>query len=61
MKLIKKFKEFYNSTYGMLITVSWILLIVCLIIKLFGGNWFELNTENSNFIQFCLYVENKQI
>lgn len=56
--LISKFKEFYSNPYGMLITMSWLLLIVCLIIKLFGGNWFELGSENSKFIQFCLYVDN---
>lgn len=56
--LISKFKDFYSNPYGMLITVSWLLLIVCLIIKLFGGNWFELGSENSKFIQFCLYVDN---
>lgn len=56
--MLNKFKEFYKNTYGMLITLSWILLIICLIIKLFGGNWFELNSENSKFIEFCLYVDN---
>lgn len=57
-KIIEKFKSFYDNTYGKLITISWVLLILCLIIKLFGGNWFELNTENSKFIEFCLYVDN---
>lgn len=58
LNLLKnKFTNFYKSTYGMLITISWALLIICLIIKLFGGNWFELNAENSKFIQFCLYVD----
>ena len=57
--LIVKFKEFYKTTYGMLITMSWALLLICLIIKLFGGNWFELWWENDNFINFCNYVETK--
>lgn len=56
--MLNKFKEFYKNTYGMLITLSWILLIICLIIKLFGGNWFELNSDNNKFIEFCLYVDN---
>lgn len=60
-KIIEKFKSFYNSTYGKLITISWALLALCLIIKLFGGNWFELNTENSKFIEFCLYVDDNFI
>lgn len=56
--LKEKFVEFNNNTYGMLITVSWIVLIICLIIKLFGGNWFELGTDNENFVAFCNYVDN---
>lgn len=52
------FKEFFNNTYGMLITVSWIALIVCLVIKIFGGNWFELWWNNDKFIAFCSYVDN---
>lgn len=56
--LIEKFKEFNSNTYGMLIVVSWIVLIICMIIKLFGGNWFELGTENDKFIKFCEYVDN---
>lgn len=55
--LKEKFKEFNSNTYGMLITVSWIVLIICLIIKLFGGNWFELGTDNENFVAFCNYVD----
>lgn len=56
--LIEKFKEFNSNTYGMLIVVSWIVLIICMIIKLFGGNWFELGTENDKFIAFCQFVDN---
>ena len=58
--LIDKFKAFYDDKYGMLIVVSWTVLIICLIIKLFGGNWFELGVENTKFINFCNYVENTQ-
>ena len=61
-KLIaNKFKEFNRDTYGMLITVSWILLVICLVIKLFGGNWFELWWDNEKFIAACNYVENNTI
>lgn len=55
--LYDKFKIFNKSTYGMFITISWILLIICLIIKLFGGNWFELWWDNKNFIDLCNYVD----
>ena len=57
-KLKDKFFNFYKTPYGLLITVSWVVLIICLIIKLFGGNWFELGSENSRFNQFCLFVDN---
>jgi hypothetical protein len=56
--LLKKFKEFYDNKYGMLIIVSWAVLIICWLIKLFGGNWFELGTENIKFINFCNFVDN---
>lgn len=56
-RLKERIKEFTNDTYGMLIFVSWIVLIACLVIKIFGGNWFELETENSKFIEFCTYVD----
>lgn len=32
--------------------------MLCLVIKLLGGNWFELATENTKFIQFCEFVDN---
>lgn len=57
---MNRIKEFYNDKYGMLITLSWILLIICLVIKLFGGNLFELGTDNEKFIAFCNYVDNHQ-
>lgn len=58
--IISKFKAFYGTTYGMLITISWVVLLICLIIKLLGGNWFELGTNNEHFISFCNYVDNTQ-
>ena len=59
-KLKDKFLNFYHTTYGMLITVSWVVLIACLIIKLFGGNWFALESKNSKFNDFCIFVDNTQ-
>lgn len=58
--MLKKLKDFYNNTYGKLIIMSWCLLIVCLIIKLFGGNWFELSTDNERFISLCAFVDEHQ-
>lgn len=56
-KLKTQFNNFYKNKYGMLITMCWVLLFVCVIIKLFGGNWFDFKTENSNFNKFCNYVD----
>ena len=55
-----KLKEFIKSPYGLIICISWIALIICLIIKLFGGNWFELWLNNDKFIGFCEFVDNTQ-
>lgn len=56
-KLLKMLIEFQNDKYGSVIFISWIVLIGCLIVKLFGGNWFELSTDNEKFIAFCGYVD----
>ena len=60
-KIWNSIKAFYNNTYGMLIIISWILFIICLIIKLFGGNWFELGTSNEKFNMFCEYVDTTKV
>lgn len=41
-----------------IIITCWAVLVLCFIIKLFGGNWFELGAENIKFIQFCNFVDN---
>lgn len=40
------------------IIVCWILLAICFVIKTFGGNWFELSSDNEKFVQFCTFVDN---
>lgn len=39
------------------IILCWIMLIVCFIIKLFGGNWFEIICNNEHFINVCNYLD----
>lgn len=39
------------------ILLCWIMLIVCFIIKLFGGNWFEIMCNNKHFISICKYID----
>ncbi len=41
-----------------LIRASWVVLACCFVIKLFGGNWFEIVCENEHFISACEYVDN---
>ena len=35
-----------------------VVYIACLIIKLCGGNWFEIATTNERFIAICDYIDN---
>lgn len=46
-----------ENSFKTLIITCWVVLFVCFIIKIFGGNWFELGTENTKFIQFCNFVD----
>ncbi len=39
------------------IIVSWIGLAICFVIKLFGGNLFEIACENERFIAICDYAD----
>lgn len=39
------------------IIVSWIALIICFVIKLFGGNLFEIACTNETFIAICDYAD----
>lgn len=41
------------------IFLCWIMLIVCFIIKLFGGNWFEIMCDNEHFIYICNYIDER--
>ena len=49
-----------RKSFRTLIIMCWVVLLVCVVIKLFGGNWFEFATDNQHFIQFCNYVDNTQ-
>ena len=39
------------------IIICWVLLAICLVIKLFGGNFFSIVCENENFVKFCEFVD----
>lgn len=46
-----------KDRYRVLIISCWSLLGVCFLIKLLGGNWFELSTENTKLIQLCSWID----
>lgn len=50
-----------KKNFKVLIIACWVVLAICLVIKLFGGNWFELATNNTKFIKFCEWIENNQV
>ncbi len=40
------------------ILLCWIMLVACFVIKLFGGNWFEIVCTNEHFSNICNFVDN---
>ena len=46
-----------KDKYKVLIRSCWALLLVCFIIKIFGGNLFEIACENEIFISICNYID----
>lgn len=43
------------------IFISWGILILCMIVKLLGGNYFEIAVNNKNFISVCNFIDNSFI
>ena len=42
-----------KDKYSTLIKATWVVLICCFIVKLFGGNFFEIACNNEKFVRFC--------
>lgn len=40
-----------------MIILCWILLAVCFVVKIFGGNFFNIVCQNERFIKVCDYVD----
>ena len=40
------------------IILCWVMLVACLIIKLLGGNWFEIAVNNEHFTRLCETIDN---
>lgn len=54
-------KDYKEIILKRAIILCWILLIICFIIKLCGGNYFNIMCNNENFIKFCNFIENSVI
>lgn len=46
-----------KDKYKLLIVSCWVVLIACFLIKILGGNWFEIICENENFINICDWLD----
>ena len=44
-----------KDRYKTLIISCWVVLLCCFVVKLLGGNFFEIVCENEKFIKFCEY------
>lgn len=40
------------------INICWVLLAICFVVKIFGGNFFDIVCNNEKFVEFCSYVDN---
>lgn len=54
-------KDYKEIILKRAIILCWVLLIICFIIKLCGGNYFNIMCNNENFIRFCNFIENSII
>ncbi|WP_281512268.1 hypothetical protein [Mammaliicoccus vitulinus] len=50
-----------KDKYKVLIISCWILLGICFLVKLCGGNFFEIAVHNETFINICNVIDNNLI
>ena len=46
-----------KDKYKTLIISCWAVLLCCFVVKLLGGNFFEIVCENEKFIRFCKFID----
>lgn len=46
-----------KDKYKTLIISCWVVLLCCFVVKLLGGNFFEIVCENEKFIRFCNFID----
>ena len=54
-------ENYKEKTLKRAIIICWILLAICFIVKICGGNFFDISVESNNFIIFCNYCDNSFI
>lgn len=47
-----------KNTFLILMLTCWCLLILAMLAKLLGANWFIATTNNEKFINVCNYIDN---
>lgn len=60
-KVVIKRENYRQIMLKRAIISCWAILIVCFIIKLFGGNFFAIICKNEKFIKVCDYIDNSII
>ena len=53
--------NYKENTLKRAIIVCWVLLVICFVIKICGGNFFNIICRNENFIKFCDFIDNSVI
>ena len=46
-----------KDKYKTLIISCWVVLLCCFVVKLLGGNFFEIVCKNENFVRLCKFVD----
>ena len=50
-------KDKYNRVIKLSIILCWIALAICFIVKIFGGNFFEIVVYNDRFTAVCEFCQ----
>lgn len=47
-----------KNPFRVMIITCWILLVLCLILKLFGANWFDVYSNTNHFMDLFNFIDN---
>lgn len=61
LKVVTNEENYKEVALKRAIIMCWTLLIICFIIKIFGGNFFNIISNNERFIQLCKFINNTWI